>query len=418
MQTKTNVLVLGGGAIGLCAAYYLSRGGASVTVIDKGEMGHGSSHHNAGYISPSHFIPLASPGLFIQAMKWMVNPRSPFYVKPRLSLDLLLWGYKFWRSSDDAVARRAMPVLKALLDDSSTLTEELARVPGLDFELTKKGLCMLFRTERSRHACEHEDALARELGVEARLLDSRGLSALDPAVEFRAEGGLFFPGDSHILPAAFVQSMAAHLEKSGVRMMRNCAFRGFDRSNGAVRGALTDGGPIQADTIVLAGGAWLPGILRPLGIRMLLQAGKGYSITLENPAVKPSLPYILMERRVAVTPFARSLRFAGTMEIAGTTLSVTQPRVEAILDAVPLYFGNVERPRSTAGEVWAGLRPVTPDGMPYIGRLKGYPNLVVATGHAMVGMSLCAVTGKLVTEIISGKAPSHDLALVDPNRFN
>jgi D-amino-acid dehydrogenase len=418
MKTKNNVLVLGGGAVGLCAAYYLSREGTSVTVVDQGEMGHGSSLHNAGYISPSHFIPLASPGLFIQAMKWMVDPRSPFYVKPRLSLDLLLWGYKFWRSSNDQIARRAMPVLKSLLHDSALLTEELARVPGLDFELTKKGLCMLYRSEKSHHACEHEDELARELGVESRLLDRKGLATLDPAIDFRAEGGLFFPGDAHVFPAAFVQTMAAHLEKSGVRMLRNCAVKGFERSDGKIGGAITDRGPIQADTIVLAGGAWLPGILRTVGIRMLLQAGKGYSITLKDPPVKPSLPYILMERRVAVTPFAKSLRFAGTMEIAGTTLSITQPRVEAILDAVPVYFGNVARPQSTDGEVWAGLRPVSPDGMPYIGRMKKYPNLIAATGHAMVGMSLCAVTGKLVAEMAAGKTPSHDLTLVDPNRFD
>jgi len=185
-----------------------------------------------------------------------------------------------------------------------------------------------------------------------------------------------------------------------------------------VQSVRTDQGSHQADEFVLAAGAWLPRILRQLRIRMLMQAGKGYSITFKKPKVKPSIPYILMERRVAVTPFADSLRFAGTMEIAGTTLSITQPRVEAILDAIPFYFGNVQRPSASDGDVWAGLRPVTPDGMPYIGRMRQYPNLIAATGHAMVGISLCMVTGKLVSEIAAGETPSHDLTLVHPNRFD
>jgi D-amino-acid dehydrogenase len=418
MNPKSNILVIGGGAIGLCAAHYLSRDGASVTVIDKGEMGHGSSLHNAGYISPSHFIPLASPGLFKQAMKWMVNPRSPLYIKPRLDLGLIMWGWKFWRSSNKRVVQRAMPVLRDLLLDSSRLTEEIANLDGLSFELTKKGLCELFYSEKAHHACEHEAARAEELGVEAKLLDRAGLSALDPAIDFRAEGGLFFPGDSHLLPSAFVRSMARYLERKGVWLLRNCSVTGFDVSGETVTALRTDQGTLQADEIVLAGGAWLPEIVRDLKIRMLMQAGKGYSITLKNPRVKPSLPYILKERRVAVTPFAESLRFAGTMEIAGTSLNITQPRVEAILDAIPHYFENVARPRSSDGEVWAGLRPVTPDGMPYVGRMRQYRNLTVATGHAMVGISLCAVTGKIVSEVVSGKPSSHDLTLLNPNRFD
>jgi D-amino-acid dehydrogenase len=150
---------------------------------------------------------------------------------------------------------------------------------------------------------------------------------------------------------------------------------------------------------------------------MFLEAGKGYSATFKNPGVKPTRPYILNERRVAVTPFSDNLRFAGTMEIAGLTTGLNMPRINAILDAIPVYFGNIRRPEATSGELWAGLRPVTPDGMPYVGRFRQFPNLIAATGHAMLGISLAAVTGKLVAEVLAGQTPSHDLTLLNPNRF-
>jgi D-amino-acid dehydrogenase len=199
---------------------------------------------------------------------------------------------------------------------------------------------------------------------------------------------------------------------------RNTEIQGFETSGNSVVGIRTSNELWKADQIVLASGALSRLLAQKLGIKMSLQAGKGYSITFRNPKVKPTRPYILTQGRVAVTPFSDSLRFAGTMEIAGIDLSITQPRVEAILDAIPKYFGNVERPSSASAEVWAGLRPVTPDGLPYVGRLRNYPNLIAATGHAMLGISLAPVTGKLVAEVIAGQQPSHDLTLLDPNRYH
>jgi D-amino-acid dehydrogenase len=325
---------------------------------------------------------------------------------------------QFWRSSDEQVVRRAMPVLRDLLLESSHLFDALAREDGMDFGLVKQGICMLFTTERGRRSCEHEAELANQIGVDARMLDRAGLGSLDPVVDFRASGGVFFPGDSHLVPAALVRDLAASLSRSGVRIIENCSVMGFDVARDRIASVRTNGGTLQAEEFVLAGGAWSPTIVSDLGIRMLLQAGKGYSITVRKPAVNTSHPYIFVERRVAVTPFADSIRFAGTMEIAGNDLSINRPRVDAILDAIPVYFGNIARPVTAEHEIWAGLRPVTPDGMPYIGRFKQIRNLIAATGHAMVGISLAAVTGKLVAEIAFGRKPSHDLALLNPNRFD
>ncbi|HEY6951542.1 MAG TPA: FAD-dependent oxidoreductase [Bacteroidota bacterium] len=415
---KPNVVIIGGGAIGLCSAYYLAHHGASVVVLDKGEMGHGSSLHNAGYVSPSHFIPLAAPGVFTQGLKWMLNPTSPLYIKPRLNADFLAWTWKFARSCDKRIAMRAAPVLLELLLDSSELSKELARDDGMQFELTNRGITMLCLSQKGKEALSHEHEFALKMGLESRLLDQAGLQELDPKIEFRAAGGWHIPIDSHLVPATYCKNLADYLERRGVVMRRFGEITGFETSGKRITGVRTANEMIGADEFVLAGGAWSPGLIRSIGIRMYLEAGKGYSATFRNPKVKPTRPYILSERRVAVTPFSDSLRFAGTMEIAGISLNINKPRVEAILNAVPLYFGNIERPASAEAELWAGLRPVTPDGMPYVGRFRQYPNLIAATGHAMLGISLSAVTGKLISEIVAGRSPSHDLTLLNPNRFD
>ena len=417
MNNAPDVIIVGGGAIGLCAAYYLLKDGASVVVIDKGEMGHGSSLHNAGYICPSHFVPLAAPGVFAQALKWMLSPSSPFYVKPRLDRELIAWAWQFRKSSTERAMRRAMPLLRDLLVDGSRLMEELSREPGMEFQYAKQGLCMLFATERGRSAVEHEARLADELGMEARLLDRRQLQAMDPGIEFGAMGGAFYPGDAHLLPVKLVQDLSSALVRSGATLIENCPVEGFVLEGGRIASVKTPKGWYESREVVLAGGAWSSGILRDIGVRMLMQPGKGYSITIPRPPRKPVHPYIFTERRVVVTPFQDSLRFAGTMEMSGLDTSIHQLRIRAMLDAIPVYMKNIVLPPFSDFALWAGLRPVSPDGLPYIGRFRQVSNLTAATGHAMLGISLATVTGKLVAEILGGRPSSHDLALLDPQRF-
>ena len=417
-SNRPDVIIIGGGAIGLCSAFYLSRNGASVVVLDKGEMGHGSSLHNAGYVSPSHFVPLAAPGVFTQGLKWMFKPTSPLYIKPRLNLDFLSWTWKFARACDERVANRAAPFLLGLLLDSSELTRELALLDGMQFELTNRGITVLYLTEGGKQSLRHEHEFAVKMGLESQLLDKTQLQDLDPGIEFRATGGWHIPIDSHLVPATFVKNLSDFLQRQGVVLRRFNEFSGFEISGEKITGIRVGNELLRADEFVLASGAWSPGVVRRLGLKMYLEAGKGYSATFRDPKTKPTRPYILSERRVAVTPFSDSLRFAGTMETAGIDLSINRARVEAILNAIPMYFGNIERPDATSGELWGGMRPVTPDGLPYVGRFRQYPNLIAATGHAMLGISLSAVTGKLIAEIVSGQKPSHDLTLLNPNRYD
>jgi D-amino-acid dehydrogenase len=288
----------------------------------------------------------------------------------------------------------------------------------MQFELTNRGITMLYLTEGGKQSLRHEHEFAVKMGLESQLLDKTQLQDLDPGIEFRAAGGWHIPIDSHLVPATFVKNLSDLLHQQGVVLRRFNEFTGFETSGDKIAGIRVGNELLRADEFVLASGAWSPGLVRHLGLKMYLEAGKGYSATFKNPRVKPTRPYILTERRVAVTPFSDSLRFAGTMEIAGIDLSINRPRVEAILNAIPLYFGNIERPAATSGELWGGMRPVTPDGLPYVGRFKQFPNLIAATGHAMLGISLSAVTGKLIAEIVSGQKPSHDLTLLNPNRYD
>lgn len=410
--------MIGGGVIGASAACYLKEKGLEVVLLERGEIGQGCSFGNAGYVCPSHFVPLAAPGLITQGLKWMLDPVSPFYIKPRLNLDLLRWLLIFRSKSTEKHVRDSMTTLRDLAHASLALYRELATRDGLRFGLTERGLTMLFDSDKGKGVASHEIELAATLGLEVQLLDQAGLRAMDPAIDFRCRGGIYWPGDSHIDPAMFMREIARHLTAQKVTVMTSTDVPSFRTAGGRITAVETHHGPVEGDAFVLAGGSWSALLARQLGIRLLLQGGKGYSVTVEEPAVKPRLPYILNEARVAITPFEKSLRFGGTMELAGLDLSVTRRRVNAILRAVPRYLGNIDTEGVSRDGAWSGLRPVSPDGLPYIGRFRKFPNLIAATGHAMLGVTLATGTGKLVAQIVAGETPFMPIERMSPDRFD
>lgn len=410
------VVIIGGGVIGLSSAYYCAKRGHDVTVIDAGDGAHGCSHGNAGMIVPSHFIPLAAPGMVALGLKWMWNPESPFWIKPRLSYDLLDWGIKFWRSANAEHVRRSANVLRDLHLASRACFEEIAQECGNDFGLVKKGLLMLCKTQ---HALDEEAATARaanELGIPAEVFDERATAALDPGARMDVAGSVYFPKDCHLSPARFMESLARSLSEAGVAMKWNTRFMSWRKAGNRITGIETSAGLLEADEYVVCGGAWSPEIARGLGVRLPMQAGKGYSLTLTKPRELPQICSILCEARVAVTPMGTSLRVGGTMEVAGNDLSINPRRVQGIIKSLPRYFPEF-RPEDFAGiEPWVGLRPCSPDGLPYLGRAP-CGNVTVSTGHAMMGLSLGPVSGRLVSEIVSGQKPEIDLALLALTRW-
>jgi len=412
-----HVLVIGGGAVGLCTAHYLRASGCDVTIVERGAAGEGSSLHNAGLVVPSHFIPLAAPGMVLLGLRWMLRPDSPFYIKPRLDPDLLTWLWQFALASTAGRAAKGMLLLRDMSIASLALYEDLAAAGPVDFEFRKNGLLMLFRTGHGRENSLKSARQASMIGIDARVLGRDQIHELEPGVHFNAAGGVYYPGDAHLTPALFVDRLREHVIAQGVRFVSSARVTGFVTRPSGITAVTTTGGTYAADEFVLSGGAWSPLIIRSLRLQIPMQPGKGYSVTVMNPPIHPRIPMLLEEARVAVTPMGDRLRFSGTMELAGFDSSVNARRVRALLRSVPSYLGGLDPVQMQQGEIWAGLRPCTPDGLPFIGRFRNYENLIAATGHAMVGISLAPITGKLVTEIVHGRIPSIDLHLLRPDRY-
>ncbi|MYD63300.1 MAG: FAD-dependent oxidoreductase [Gemmatimonadetes bacterium] len=417
MSEQAEILIVGGGAIGVCSAYYLNAAGRDVTLVDKGDICSGCSYGNGGLVVPSHSIPLSAPGVVSQSLKWMLNPESPFYIKPRLDRDLISWLWHFRRACNETHVARATPVIRAMNMASVALFEDMASLEGMDFGFEKRGTITAYRTERGLAKAVKDARFLSEMGVETRVLDADEIVALNPGIRIRALGGIFFPEDAHLVPHRFVRGLADYVGGKGVRIHRETEVLGFEISRGRVVAVKTNRGDFQAEHIILAGGSWSPVIAKDLRINLPIQPAKGYSITFKRPDACPTVPFSLGEAKVGITPMGDMLRFAGTLELAGLDFSINQRRVQAILRAVPDYFPDLSPDYLDMIEIWCGLRPCTPDGVPFLGRAPGVENVIVAAGHAMIGISLGPVTGKLVAELISDEVPSIDLSALKVDRF-
>ena len=419
MNSETrSTFVIGGGVIGLSTAYYCARRGHRVTLIDcNPEQRDGCSFGNAGMVVPSHFVPLAAPGMVALGLKWMWNPESPFYIKPRLDRELILWAWKFMRAANARHVARSAPLIRDLSFASRACFEELAALPDNDFGLVQKGLLMLCKTQKS---LDHDAVYAKqaiELGVPAEVLDAKRVAMLDPDVTMDIAGGIYFPKDCHLSPNRFMAGLKRQCDALGVRFVWSSEVAAFTQDGARIAGVRTASDGFVADEIVLCGGAWSPLVGSQLGLELPMQAGKGYSLTVAKPRELPRLCSIFTEARVAVTPMGGTLRFGGTMEIAGLNQDINPVRVQGIIKAVPKYFPKFT-PDDFAGiHPWRGLRPCSPDGLPYLGRTAKFTNLTIATGHAMMGLSLGPITGKLVSEILCGEKPSFDLTMLNPDRY-
>jgi D-amino-acid dehydrogenase len=411
------VTIIGGGVIGLCCAYYLQKEGYEVTVIEKGDITDGTSFGNAGYVSPSHFVPLASPGIVAQGIRWMLSSTSPFYIKPRMSWDLVKWLMTFWKQANTHTVEKHIPPLNNILQLSRTLTTDIKNELGNRFRMEEIGCFMLYKTASVE---KHEIELAKEaaaLNIETKILTAQEVQAMEPDVQVDVKGGVLYPIDCHLHPGDFMRTLKDHLIKAGVKLQLNTTVTGFEKKGNTVTAVITDKGKFNCTQLVLANGSWLPVVSEKLGISILLQAGKGYSMTYENVKRNLRYPAILVDKRVAMTPMGADLRMGGTMEISGLNSPLLIKRAQAIYNGAKAYFPDLQLDMMPAEKIWYGLRPLTPDGLPYIGGHSKYANLVIAGGHAMLGLSLAAGTGKLVEELVSKKKTSIDVAAFKPERF-
>ena len=410
-----SVVVIGGGVIGVSSAYYLALDGWEVTLLDKAHVCAGSSYGNAGLVVPSHVFPLAAPGVWWQGVKWMLNAESPFYIKPRLSLELARWLWRFRAACAPARLRQAMPLLRKLSVESLELYRELAEKGGFDFGFRQSGSMTVFFTAEGLAHGREEARLLREAGAAVEVLDGPAARSAEPALRPGVAGALLCREDALLVPDRFVKGLAHLAESHGVRVLNGTEAIGFRRSGDRITGIETTRGTLSGDTVVLATGAWSPEVGRTLGLRVPIQAAKGYSLTYRRPARGPAIPLLPAEGRFSVTPMGEFLRFGGTLELAGMDLSINRRRVETLRRKALDCIEGAEDLELL--EIWRGLRPCTPDGLPLVGRSRRFGNLVLAAGHAMIGMSLGPVTGKLVARLAAGGTPPTDIRLLDPDRF-
>ena len=411
------VVIVGAGVIGLCAAFYCAARGWRVTIVERnGAQRDGCSFGNTGMVVPSHFVPLAAPGMVGLALRWMWNPASPFYIKPRASRDLIDWGLKFWGAANVEHMRRGGKLLRDLAFASRDCYLELVSQQD-DFGFAARGLLALCK---SRHALEEEARtaeLAHELGITAEVLDAKQTAAREPGIRMDVAGSVYFPEDSNLAPDQLIGSLERRLASAGVEFVWNTEVTGWRIEAGNVRAVKTGSSEREADEFLLCAGSWSPALARQLDLKLPLQPGKGYSLTLPNPRKAPQLCALLTEARVAVSPMNGALRFGGTMELAGMNENINPVRVRGIAEAAQRYYPELTAADFAGLQPWRGLRPCSPDGLPYLGRPTHLANLVVATAHAMLGITLGPITGKLCAQIVSGEPPGLDITLLSPNRY-
>lgn len=411
-----HIVVIGGGVIGLSVAAECARRGHRVTVIDRDPLKRGSSLGNAGMVVPSHFVPLAAPGMVAMGLKWMANPESPFYIKPRLSWELFSWAMRFWRAGTAEHVKRCAPILRDLHLASREAYARLADA-GEPLGLQKNGLLMLCKTHKALEEEADTSVTAQRLGIAATVLDAKQLALLEPNVTMDVHGAVHYPSDCHLDPQRYVQSREDFLRRSKCQLMYQEETTDWVTQGDRIVAVRTANNEIEGDEFVLAGGTWSSQLARMIGVCLPMQAGKGYSVTNPAPIELPRICSIFVEARVAVTPIGDQLRFGGTMEISGIHDRINQRRVLGILKSIPQYYPKFKVEDFEGITPWQGMRPCSPDGLPYLGRTKFKRNLIVATGHAMMGLSLAPVTGEIVGSLVDSEQPTIDISLMSPDRY-
>lgn len=414
----STVHIVGGGIIGLCSAFYLRKSGMDVIVYDAGEIRSGCSFGNAGLITPSHFIPLASPGVISKGIRWMFRSTSPFYIRPRLNLDLMQWLWRFYATS---TARHVSNTASFMVDFqllSKELYSSLVSNEKLKFDFKEDGVLMMASTEKGFIEMTEMSKYANDLGIVAQKRSSDDILNMEPLAKTDLAGGLFFPQDAHMIPSKLMESLHQKLIEMGVTFKLKHRIKGFATQKEFITHLIrVDGRAIPVTKVLLCAGSWTGKLVKNLGLKMLIQDGKGYSFTTTEVKKRPKIPGILEEVAVAVTPMGNRLRIGGSLELSGMNSSISRTRAHAVISSIKDYYNNLEVSIPEDEQIWFGFRPCSADGLPYVGKYPQYQNLFVATGHAMQGMSLGPATGLLVAEMMTMKKTSLPVDFLQPDRF-
>ncbi|WP_316845624.1 NAD(P)/FAD-dependent oxidoreductase [Pedobacter psychrodurus] len=398
----SKVLIIGGGIVGLTSAYYLQKKGYEVTILDKGDITDNCSFGNAGMIVPSHFVPLAAPGMIKQGIRWMFNSKSPFYVRPSLNGNLINWGLKFMKHATTKHVNASAEPLRDLSLLSKKLYEGLAKEPDFNFELTNNGILAFYKTEKAGEEEAHLATRAIELGLDMAVLNVEECKALQPDLKLDVLGAVHYRCDAHLYPTKLMNALLKYLIDNGVQIKRGKEVDKIEAAGNRITKVFTGNEAWEADQYVIATGSWSPAVAKMADIKISLMPGKGYSFMEAESQNRLTIPALLCEARVAITPMNGQIRYGGTMELDKINNRINMQRVKGIVESVPNYFPDLKPAIPAEKDIWYGFRPSSPDGLPYIGRSEKRENLIIATGHGMMGLSLGPATGLLVSQIVEG----------------
>lgn len=413
MSGAGRVVVLGGGIIGVTTAYYLAQSGRRVTLVERQpEAGLETSFANGGLITPSMAEPWASPGIPRLMLKWLGREDSPFLIRPSALPGLATWGLRFLGQCNAAAWRRNTEIILRLCRYSLDCLRELVAETGIDYDANRRGTLYLFRDQLSMDSSLHVAETVGAMGVSYRVLDRGACLDLEPALKPQAEkvsGGIHFPDDEAGDAHKFTQRLAAIAAVSGIEARYGETVQAIEVERGAVAAVVTDKGRIAADACVVALASGSPAILRPLGLRPAIYPVKGYSVTYpaEGWNGAPVVPFVDYARKVGIVRLGDRIRLAGTAEFAGDDKSLNPRRIANITRVFFELFPDY--PQRGRGVEWAGLRPMTPDGIPYLGPTR-VPGLYLNSGHGPLGWTMACGSARAVADLVLGRKPDIDVS--------
>jgi D-amino-acid dehydrogenase len=419
MGDRSDVVIIGGGVIGLASALALIEAGRSVRVLEARTVGSGSSHGNCGTITPSHALPLAAPGVVGRALGWLLTPDAPLYLKPRADPSLWAWLTRFASRCNLRDLRQAAAAKAALLAYSRRVLPTWIARYGIECEFAESGTDHVFRDAAAFAEFGVQARLLAEFGVDSERIDGAAYERDEPAVLPGVHGVIRFPGDARLRPDRYVAGLAHAVLGRGGAIVEQCDVQRIVEDDDGFRVADAQR-EFRAREVLVATGAWSPRLARSLGLAAAqlgkaMQPGKGYSITYDRPALTPRRPLVLHERSVCVTAWDSGFRLGSTMEFSGYDGALNRRRLDALERASHQYLRHPVGP--TKREEWYGWRPMTYDDVPIIGRVPSRQRAWLATGHGMLGVSMSAGTAQLVADLICGRDPALDPQPYRAGRF-
>jgi D-amino-acid dehydrogenase len=413
---KPDVLILGGGVIGLACAFHLLRVGASVRVLERGTPGCGSSHGNCGTITPSHAPPMAMPGMIGVALRSMLHADAPLYIQPWMDLDRLRWLLGFARRCNRRDFEHAMRARSNILQRSRQSLAALVRDQKLDCGFCEEGVLYVYRSTAKKAEDERDHvAFLQRLGIGMQHLRGDEVEAMEPALKPGVIGGLLHPGDAQLRPDRYVAELARRVRELGGIIENQACVEHLDTQGGRIVGVRTGRGNFEGERVLLALGAWSPALAKQLDLSLPMQPGKGYSLTYSRPCHAPRRALVLREPSVCVTTWEDGYRLGSTMEFSGYSEGLNRTRLDALRRGAAIGLHEPEGPELQ--EEWWGWRPMSVDELPIIGASTRWSNLHFATAHGMLGVSMSAATGELVAALMCGTDPAIDATPFSPARF-